>query len=68
MKSNVGTLDKILRFVIAAVFVVLYFTHVITGTLGIILLVFGGILAVTGILGFCALYIPFGINTKVQKE
>jgi hypothetical protein len=67
MKSNIGTIDKVARILIAAVLGVLYFTHVISGTLGIVLLVFAGIMLVTGILGFCGLYIPFGINTKGNK-
>jgi hypothetical protein len=67
MKSNIGTIDKVFRIVIAAVLGVLYFTHVISGTLGIVLLVFAAIMLVTGVLGFCGLYIPFGINTKGNK-
>jgi hypothetical protein len=67
MKSNIGTIDKVARILIAALIVILYFTHVISGTLGIVLLVFAGIMLVTGVLGFCGLYIPFGINTKGKK-
>jgi hypothetical protein len=67
MKSNIGTIDKVIRILIAALITLLYFTHVISGTLGIVLLVFGGILLVTGILGFCGLYIPFGITTRSKK-
>ena len=38
MKKNVGTIDKVIRILVAVVVVVLYFTNVISGTLGIILL------------------------------
>ena len=36
MKKNMGTADRIIRLIVAALFVVLYFTNVITGTWGIV--------------------------------
>jgi hypothetical protein len=63
MKSNLGTIDRSIRLVIAAILIILYFTHVVSGTLGIILLILSGIFIVTGILGFCPLYLPFKLNT-----
>jgi hypothetical protein len=68
MKKNMGTADRILRLIAAALFVVLYFTHVITGTLGIILLILAGIFVLTSIFSVCPLYIPFGIKTTAKKE
>jgi len=69
MKKNMGTVDRVIRILIAVVVLVLYFTHVITGTLAVILLIFAGIFVVTSFIGFCPLYLPFGLNTgkKVQK-
>lgn len=63
MKKNVGLIDKIIRIVIAVVFAVLYFTNIISGTLGIILMVLGVVFVLTSLLSFCPLYLPFGINT-----
>lgn len=63
MKKNVGSIDKIIRFLIAALIAVLFFTKVITGTIGIILLVFAGILIITGLVGFCGIYSLLGIST-----
>ncbi|NMC40140.1 MAG: DUF2892 domain-containing protein [Bacteroidales bacterium] len=69
MKKNVGSIDKVIRFLIAALIAVLFFTKVITGTIGIILLVFAGILVLTALLGFCGLYSLFGISTcRVQEK
>jgi hypothetical protein len=68
MKSNIGTTDKIIRFIIAAVIAILFFTNVIQGTLGIILLIFAGILVVTSLFSFCGLYTIFGISTCRRKE
>lgn len=64
MKKNMGTIDKVIRILVAIVVVVLYFTHIISGTLAIILLILAGIFIVTSILGFCPLYLPFGFSTK----
>lgn len=63
MKKNMGTADRIIRLIIAAVIVTLFFTNVITGTLGIILLVLSGIFAITSFVSFCPLYTIFGMNT-----
>lgn len=68
MKKNVGTTDKVIRVLLAAAIVILYFTHVITGTLGIILLILAGILVVTSIFSICPLYLPFGISTREHKH
>ncbi|WP_421877564.1 YgaP family membrane protein [Marinoscillum sp.] len=63
MKKNMGTADKVIRIIIAAVVAGLYFTNTITGTLGIILLVLAGIFVLTSLVSFCPLYTPFGIKT-----
>lgn len=68
MKKNMGSIDKIIRFVLAAVFVILYFTNVVSGTLGIILLVLAGVFVLTSLLSFCPLYAPFGLSTCSTNE
>jgi len=67
MKKNMGTIDKVIRILVAVVVVVLYFTNIISGTIGIILLILAGIFVVTSFLGFCPLYLPFGLSSK-KKE
>ncbi|MFZ4770511.1 MAG: YgaP family membrane protein [Ferruginibacter sp.] len=67
MKKNMGTADKIIRIVIAAIFAVLYFTHTVSGTVGIVLLVLGAVFVLTSLISFCPLYLPFGIST-CKKE
>jgi len=67
MKLNMGGADRIIRALIAVAIAVLYFTNVITGTLGIVLLVFGAVFLLTSIVGFCPLYAPFGIRTCPKK-
>jgi hypothetical protein len=67
MKENMGSTDKTIRVLLALVFATLYFTHTITGTLGLILLVLAGIFLLTSLIGTCPLYVPFGINTCKKK-
>jgi hypothetical protein len=64
MKKNMGFMDKVIRILIAVVIAVLYFTNVISGTLGIVLMVLAAVFVVTSFLSFCPLYLPFGISTK----
>ncbi len=63
MKKNMGNIDKIARILVALVIAVLFFTHIITGTLGIILLLLAGVFVLTSLLSFCPLYTLVGINT-----
>jgi hypothetical protein len=63
MKKNMGTADRMIRILLAAVFAILYFTGTVTGVLGIVLLIFGGVFILTSLVGFCPLYAAFGIRT-----
>jgi hypothetical protein len=67
MKKNMGTIDKVIRILIAIVFVALYFTNVVTGVWGIILLVLAAVFVATSLVSFCPLYLPFGFNTDKKK-
>jgi hypothetical protein len=68
MKKNMGMVDKIIRILAAVVIAVLYFTHVINGTLAVILLILAGIFIFTSFIGFCPLYLPFGIRTNKKSS
>lgn len=68
MKKNMGSADRIIRVIIAAAIVILFFTDVITGTWGIILLVLAGIFLLTSIFGTCPLYMPFRASTRGKIE
>lgn len=64
MKANMGSSDKIIRFLIAVIIAVFYFTHLISGLLASILLILAGIFILTSLISFCPLYYPFGISTR----
>jgi len=68
MKKNMGSIDKIIRFIIAAVFVALYFTGIVTGVWGIVLLVLAGVFVLTSLISFCPLYTILGMNTGKSEE
>ena len=67
MSKNMGTIDRIIRFVFALAVAVLYFTGVISGTLAIILGILAGVFLLTSILGFCPLYVPFKLSTAKES-
>ncbi|HOO98076.1 MAG TPA: DUF2892 domain-containing protein [Bacteroidales bacterium] len=67
MKKNMGIVDRVIRLLVAAVVLILYFTNVISGTLALILLIVAAIFVLTSFVSFCPLYLPFGINTKGKK-
>jgi len=62
-----GMTDKIIRTLIAVVMLVLYFTNVVTGTIGIVLIVVSLVFLLTSLVSFCPLYTILGISSK-QKE
>ncbi len=61
-----GTIDRLLRTIIAIVIIVLYFTGQITGTAAIILGILAVVFLLTSAVSFCPLYVPLKINTKKQ--
>jgi hypothetical protein len=68
MKKNMGTVDKVIRLLVALVLAGLYLANVLTGTLGIILLVVAVVFVLTSFISFCPLYVLLGINTCAKKE
>lgn len=67
MKTNMGSADKIIRLIVAAVLAVLFFTHTVSGTLGIILIIVAVVFTLTSLISFCPLYTLLGINTCPKK-
>lgn len=62
MEKNVGSVDRVIRFVVGIVLIVLgiNFAENWWGIAGIAL---GAVLFLTGLVNRCGLYIPFGIST-----
>ncbi len=68
MKKNMGNADRIIRILLAAVFAYLYFSGTVAGTLGLVLVVLGGVFVLTSLVSFCPLYAIFGMNTCPAKK
>jgi hypothetical protein len=67
MKHNMGTADRIIRFLLAVLVLVLYFLKIISGTAALILGVVAIVFFLTSLIGFCPLYVPLRISTKKKK-
>jgi len=63
MKKNMGTIDRVIRILLAIVVIVLYLTGTISGTAAVILGVLALVFIITGLIGFCPLYVPLKIST-----
>jgi hypothetical protein len=68
MKQNVGSVDRLVRVIISALIITLYFTNITNGVSGIVLLVIAGVLIITAMVGFCPLYALLGINSCPVKH
>lgn len=68
MKKNIGSADKIIRILVALLIGGLYFSHVISGTLALVLAVLAVVFLATAVVGFCPLYLPFGISTRKKDK
>lgn len=67
MKKNMGTLDKVIRIVLALVGGYLLISGLIQGALGIVVGILAAIFLITSIIGFCPLYTIFGISTAKKQ-
>lgn len=68
MKTNVGSIDRVLRVLIAVAASILYFTGTVEGTLGYIVLAVGAIMLLTALIGFCPIYSIVGLSTCKTKK
>lgn len=70
MKKNMGTIDRAVRFLVAALIAVLYFTDQISGVAAIILGIFAVVFLITSFMSSCPLYFPLKISTikKSNKD
>ncbi len=63
MSTNVGTFDRIFRFLLAVVALYLGFFVYLGSALGIGLTIAGAVFGLTAIVGICPLYRLLGIRT-----
>jgi hypothetical protein len=68
MQTNVGLFDRLVRLLLASVLFYLGFFLYSGSALGIGLVVAGGVLLVTALVGFCGLYSLLGLRTSQVKQ
>ena len=64
-KQNVGGIDRVLRIALGIAIAVIGL-FVLKGTAGTVVGIIGLIPLVTGLVGFCPLYLPFKFSTNKQ--
>lgn len=67
LQKNMGQRDKLLRVVISFLIAVLYYYNIISGFLGIALMVVAIVLLITSLFRFCPLYRILGKDTRENK-
>ena len=67
MKKNMCSTDKIIRLIVALILATLSYMGVVTGTVGIVFYAVAIVFALTSMISFCPLYVPFGISTCKKK-
>jgi hypothetical protein len=69
LKKNVGTTDKIVRYVISVLLVIGGIVLLETSVaLSVAMFVFAAVLTVTALVSFCGLYTLFGVSTCKLEE
>jgi fatty acid desaturase len=68
MKKNMGGADRIIRMIVAAVIAFLYFNAIISGTLGLVLLIVAIVFVLTSFVSICPFYSILGFNTCSLKK
>ena len=62
-----GSADRVIRVILAAIVVTLYFTNTISGTVALVLLALAAVFVLTSLISFCPLYLPFGLRPLRKK-
>ena len=63
-----GNLDRIVRILFALTMAIFYFSNIITGVLGMVILIVAGVFVLTSLVSFCPLYTLIGLNTCESKK
>ena len=63
-----GAIDRIVRLLLAGAVAVLYLAGTISGAVAIILGVIALIFVVSGLVGFCPLYVPLMLSTSREPR
>ncbi len=68
MKKNMGTVDRAVRFIVAVLIAILYFTDQISGVAAIILGIIAVVFLLTSFMSSCPAYLPLKISTIKKNK
>jgi hypothetical protein len=68
MKPNMGTIDRLIRIMVAASIGMAFLMDLISGTTAIVLGIVAVAFLVTSFLGWCPAYLPFGLSTRLRDK
>ena len=68
MERNVGTIDRVVRLVVAVLLIVANVMGWVTGIAGLVLAVFAGMLLSSVASGHCPLYAKLGIKRRFNQN
>lgn len=68
MTTNMGTIDRVVRITLGLAVALLYFGGFIGGTAAVLLGMVAAAFIVTSTIGWCPLYLPFGLSTVGKKS
>jgi hypothetical protein len=68
MKTNMGSIDRVIRIIVAIALATLWLTDTIKGVAGTIFVIVAIVFVLTSLIGFCPLYSIIGLNTCSKKN
>jgi membrane-bound ClpP family serine protease len=64
IQSNMNGIDRVIRTLLGVIGIILFMTDIISGTLGVIVLMLSVIFILTALVKFCPIYTMLGIKTS----
>lgn len=64
MKMNMGVIDRVVRLIVVVIIAAAYYAKMLSGVWAIVLGIVAVAFLVTGLIGWCPLYVPLGLSTK----
>ncbi len=67
MKKNVGSIDKVIRFIIAIVAIYVSYQGLVQSPWDYVLYAIAGIMILTGLVGTCPIFSVLGLNSNKKS-
>lgn len=67
MKKNMGTIDRVIRTVLALAVIALYFAGQISGAVAIVVGVLALVFLLTSLVSWCPVYTLLGLSTRKES-